>query len=786
MKKELKDKISEFLESKVNQNIINSDDFYFQKAKDALNQFLSLEVSNETKTFLITNKREYNKLKLLFESSEELAEFGKVLFTLISYCDLRADRKKEFNQYDDKRTLAMASVRMNNWVEHLITYKFSTTLVDGSIKNAVEYLLNPEKHCTMLSENQRSQLCENLLRRNYVHSTFTNDLINYFSEFSIKTKNPLNFTHLLTRIIYSISAEWKENIIGLICPDGTGWQENVVSTPESINYLTVWNHRKPNIPNKTLPLLRACIEENGFFKIFYSYDHTVHYVAEVIDFVSNQSELDKAEWLSQYPTIDWDGANFSDYTDGSKNASIIYLVNKFYKINPISESNFKYYANKKYPSVGSQAPVISYITNEETNNLKIMEKYITLLDYKKQIILQGPPGTGKTRFAKQIAHTITANNKIYNADGLYSTSRVMNSFLFDILGKLKKGEKILSSNGKTSYLIKEVKNDRLVLSGLGRKQDDTVVFETLIDYIDNREKYPLGTGLNSQYIAVLDYVLEKINKEKKVSTVTKKEEKFIKIIQFHPSYSYEDFVRGISAESNKNDQIEYKVVNKVLTELANDALLNKNEKYVLIIDEINRANLSSVLGELIYALEYRYFFQDSDENKKEAEVESLYGLKRNNSEVTDRVLKLPENLYIIGTMNTADRSVGHIDYAIRRRFAFVDLLPKQLEDDKIVFHKIWFKKVSELFIENYDEFVLNENTALKRAKTLSEEFRPEDVWIGHSYFIQKKLEGDVLEPADFRLRIDYEIKPILLEYVKDGVLMGKVGEVKVEDYIKSF
>ena len=148
-------------------------------------------------------------------------------------------------------------------------------------------------------------------------------------------------------------------------------------------------------------------------------------------------------------------------------------------------------------------------------------------------------------------------------------------------------------------------------------------------------------------------------------------------------------------------------------------------------------------------------------------------------------LVLPPNLYIIGTMNTADRSVGHIDYAIRRRFAFVDVLPTELEDDNIVFHKDIFKKVSELFIKNYDEYNANKKTALKRANTLSGEFIPEDVWIGHSYFIQKKLDNVGLNPEDFRIRVDYEIKPILLEYVKDGILTGKVNEINIEDYIKS-
>ena len=190
--------------------------------------------------------------------------------------------------------------------------------------------------------------------------------------------------------------------------------------------------------------------------------------------------------------------------------------------------------------------------------------------------------------------------------------------------------------------------------------------------------------------------------------------------------------------------------NKYKFESINEKQALKN--FVLIIDEINRANLSSVLGELIYALEYRG-----------EKVESMYAVNGQTH------LILPPNLYIIGTMNTADRSVGHIDYAIRRRFAFVDVLPKDLANNAdIIFHSDLFKKVSALFISNYEEYVVNSNIQLKRANTLSPEFDPKDVWLGHSYFIDKEKE----EGGTMAIRLQYEIKPILNEYVKDGILIG--------------
>ncbi|RIY37403.1 hypothetical protein CKY20_04090 [Capnocytophaga canis] len=183
------------------------------------------------------------------------------------------------------------------------------------------------------------------------------------------------------------------------------------------------------------------------------------------------------------------------------------------------------------------------------------------------------------------------------------------------------------------------------------------------------------------------------------------------------------------------------------------------KKFVLIIDEINRANLSSVLGELIYALEYR----------GEA-VDSMYAVDGSNK------ITLPPNLYIIGTMNTADRSVGHIDYAIRRRFAFVDVLPRDLsKNSDIKFEKEKFTEVSELFIKNFDLSKDYSKEKIEKSDYLSNEFDVKDVWLGHSYFIEqyeKDNNGEDIKdkPIDFRIRLEYEIKPILREYVKDGVL----------------
>lgn len=130
----------------------------------------------------------------------------------------------------------------------------------------------------------------------------------------------------------------------------------------------------------------------------------------------------------------------------------------------------------------------------------------------------------------------------------------------------------------------------------------------------------------------------------------------VSLVQFHPSYSYEDFVEGFRP-SEENGALVFEIKPGPFVQLAERARKEPNKDFVLIIDEINRGNLAKIFGELYFLLEYR------DEN-----LSLQYGDE-------DSTFSLPGNLIIIGTMNTADRSIANLDTAIRRRFAFVDLVP---------------------------------------------------------------------------------------------------------------
>ena len=227
------------------------------------------------------------------------------------------------------------------------------------------------------------------------------------------------------------------------------------------------------------------------------------------------------------------------------------------------------------------------------------------------------------------------------------------------------------------------------------------------------------------------------------------------IVQFHPAYNYEDFVRGIAVQTaDDGSSIKYSTVNRLFGEMCIKAAEHPDRKFILIIDEINRAHLAAVLGELIYALEYR----------GEA-VRSLYGMKdKNGDREEDFSLTVPKNIYIIGTMNTADRSIGHIDYAVRRRFGFVSLLP----DIEVIKARHRGSKVGTIAEELFNKL------AELFEKHVSPEINRDDVQVGHTYFLAK--DRDALFSS-----FAYKVYPLLREYYKDGILVGKDLKLTIKD-----
>ena len=208
-------------------------------------------------------------------------------------------------------------------------------------------------------------------------------------------------------------------------------------------------------------------------------------------------------------------------------------------------------------------------------------------------------------------------------------------------------------------------------------------------------------------------------------------------------------------------------VKSILEKYNTSSKMEENDKaYVMVIDELNRGNVSKVFGELITLLE-------ADKRKGRINAESVV------LPYSKKGFHIPNNVYLIATMNTADRSLGSLDYAIRRRFAFIAEKPFGLEVEG--FNEDLFELVSSLFVKNFDDYKesgWDQTMKLEPADTLSEEYKPEDVWIGHSYFLMQDEEGE----DNTSNRLLYEIIPLLEEYVRDGVLTAETQDVIDELY----
>ena len=213
----------------------------------------------------------------------------------------------------------------------------------------------------------------------------------------------------------------------------------------------------------------------------------------------------------------------------------------------------------------------------------------------------------------------------------------------------------------------------------------------------------------------------------------------IELIQFNQSYGYEDFVQGIRPETDAEGRLRYVVRDGIFLRLCELAANDPDRRHVLIIDEINRGNISRIFGELLLLLEYRskrarlpYAAPDADD---------------------DGYLTIPENLYLIGTMNSTDRSLAQVDYALRRRFYFRRLMP--VVDGRADVLAGWL--ASREMAPGDRTRVLNLFLALNRR--VEEQLSP-DYQVGHSYLM---VDGIQTRPVMDRVW-RHAVFPLLEEY----------------------
>jgi len=197
---------------------------------------------------------------------------------------------------------------------------------------------------------------------------------------------------------------------------------------------------------------------------------------------------------------------------------------------------------------------------------------------------------------------------------------------------------------------------------------------------------------------------------------------FMEVVQFHPAYAYEDFVQGIRPQSRGDGRLDYPLVPGRFLEFCNRAR-SRQGRCGLIIDEINRANLARVFGELMYLLEYR-----------DREIPLASG----------GTFRIPDNVRIIGTMNTADRSIALVDHALRRRFAFIALYPDY-----------------DVLRRYHEKTGFNVEGLIKTLQRLNQQIGDQHYEVGISFFLRQDVDEQIEDIWQM------EIEPYLEEYFFD-------------------
>ncbi|HBC4329707.1 TPA: AAA family ATPase [Staphylococcus aureus] len=223
----------------------------------------------------------------------------------------------------------------------------------------------------------------------------------------------------------------------------------------------------------------------------------------------------------------------------------------------------------------------------------------------------------------------------------------------------------------------------------------------------------------------------------------------IKLIQFHQSYSYEDFIMGYRPTSSG-----FELTTGTFYDFCKKADKDRDNEYFLIIDEINRGNLSKIFGELFMLIE---------SDKRDEELILLYSGER---------FSVPRNIYIVGMMNTADRSLAILDYALRRRFAFYNMQP--------AFHTTKFKKLLKAINNTELESVINCIEGLNK-EIVQDDMLGNGFVIGHSYF----SNIECIDKDELSNIIEFEIIPMLEEYWFDEPSKINVWSEKLRNSINN-